>query len=287
MNIRIHRSTIWTMDFDPDPDDGEELELELSHEPVEFLDMYAEKLSDGRILVGYLSRDDDCPHPLDDCDGMGRIYDYKYHEREWKEAVGLHYDSGDRDQDALNELAYQLWPNRTDKDWDDVLRDPQADVTRDNIKRPYRRKWDAIRARQVANGDFGDPDGVVLDRYEHGGVVYHVGYNSNFVDRQWDCSYGGAVWVPDNYLRIAEAKDLVGEERQKKMREWAGQAVEVMNEWMSGACYGVVVELFDAEGEPIDSEYDACWGYIGSDHAEEELKRQIEWHREHYAKESA
>jgi len=57
--------------------------------------------------------------------------------------------------------------------------------------------------------------------------------------------------------------------------ELAEQALEEYNAWLSGDCYGICVEVYeiDAEGEQgkMISD-DACWGFIGSDFAEEELK---------------
>lgn len=66
--------------------------------------------------------------------------------------------------------------------------------------------------------------------------------------------------------------------RRRAARELAAQAVEEYNSWLSGDCYGCVVETFknvaepgeDPKWEQVDS--DACWGYVGSDWAQKVLR---------------
>jgi hypothetical protein len=57
------------------------------------------------------------------------------------------------------------------------------------------------------------------------------------------------------------------------MLECARQALEEYNAWLSGECYGVVVEWFK-DGEQVD--HDACWGHVGTDYAETELETTFE-----------
>jgi hypothetical protein len=52
-------------------------------------------------------------------------------------------------------------------------------------------------------------------------------------------------------------------------------AVEEYNKWLSGDCWGVCVEVFDAKGEPVEDEQDSCWGYIGESYAIEERDGRI------------
>ena len=118
-----------------------------------------------------------------------------------------------------------------------------------------------------------DPDAVLLDVYEHGGRVYHVGYNSNFPDRQWDCAMGGAVWVPDDVLR-QEVKGLSPKARAAEMVKFAQQCVEVVNQYHGGKVYDIWIQKHDADGSMLD--YDVCGGYFGSKYAEGELASQVE-----------
>ena len=117
-----------------------------------------------------------------------------------------------------------------------------------------------------------DPDAVLLDVYEHGGRVYHVGYNANFPDRQWDCAYGGAVWVPDDVLR-EQVKGFSPKKRAAEMRKFAEQCVEVVNQYHSGDVYDIWIQKHDEDGAMLD--YDVCGGYFGHKYAEEELASQV------------
>lgn len=60
----------------------------------------------------------------------------------------------------------------------------------------------------------------------------------------------------------------------RAMYELAGQALEQYNAWLSGDCYGCVMQRFQRqEDDSWESvEDDACWGFVGSDYAEEVLK---------------
>lgn len=49
--------------------------------------------------------------------------------------------------------------------------------------------------RALAAGSIGNPLAVLLDIYEHGGVVYSV--TGGGMQCRWDTTRGGAVWVPD------------------------------------------------------------------------------------------
>lgn len=279
---------------------GDLVSLELRLEPI--FDVDVRELDDGTFIVGYLAGDDDCPSP-EDCDGAGKIgtsnqRDARELNEVYQEALGLTSDWSRKvtEVDVIDELAYEL-----DRDVDSLLRErpPEYQITdyrssqqwrehdereaerrpqRKWLKLPYRRRFDALMAEHRKNGDFGDPDAVLLDVYEHGGRVYHVGYNPSFPDRQWDCAYGGAVWVPDDALR-QEVEGLSPKKRRAKMLEYAERLVESMNDWMNGGCYIVVTQRNDAEGNLI--EHDDCGGYIGHKWAEEELEGQIKWMLEH------
>lgn len=67
--------------------------------------------------------------------------------------------------------------------------------------------------------------------------------------------------------------------RDKATLELAECAVEQYNAWSSGDCYGVVTQVHDKNGDMI--EQDACWGFIGSDYAKEELAGRVKYEVEH------
>lgn len=58
--------------------------------------------------------------------------------------------------------------------------------------------------------------------------------------------------------------------REQMSRIYCKQFLDTYNDIISGNIYGCVVETFNLDGEQIDE--DACWGFIGSEHAEGSLK---------------
>jgi hypothetical protein len=85
-----------------------------------------------------------------------------------------------------------------------------------------------------------------LEAYIHSGVVLVLSHEGNFVDRQWDVSQLGAVFVSK-----AEWKD------RANAKKAAQGLVKTWNDCLSGNVYGFIVK--DERGETLDS----CWGYIG------------------------
>ena len=60
--------------------------------------------------------------------------------------------------------------------------------------------------------------------------------------------------------------------------KYAAGTLSVYERWCNGDCWGVVVETFIlGAGGYAQHEEDACWGYISSEYAEEELASQIEY----------
>lgn len=137
--------------------------------------------------------------------------------------------------------------------------------------------WDYDTAWALSR-EPGDPDAVLLDRFEHGLCRYSVTSSDGC---RWDTSRGEAVWVPDQCLRDELAKIADPQERYAKAVEFAEQACDVYTDWANGNCYGYVVEqhaIVDDAPDEIEfvEEYDACWGYVGDEYVQEELKRLVE-----------
>ena len=64
-----------------------------------------------------------------------------------------------------------------------------------------------------------------------------------------------------NSLMYAEAK------------RYCQSVIEDYNNWVNGNAYGVVFYVIDRKtGERVEEHDDECWGYLGSDYAEEELE---------------
>lgn len=59
-----------------------------------------------------------------------------------------------------------------------------------------------------------------------------------------------------------------------KAREYCRGVLEEYSAWVNGEVYGVVVYVIDREtGDRIDEHDHECWGFIGSEYAEDELER--------------
>ena len=57
-----------------------------------------------------------------------------------------------------------------------------------------------------------------------------------------------------------------------KAVEYCKGVLEEYNDWRNGNVYGVVCYVIDrSTGRVIKDEEDECWGYLGHEHAEEEL----------------
>jgi hypothetical protein len=68
--------------------------------------------------------------------------------------------------------------------------------------------------------------------------------------------------------------------RRAAAHELADQALDTYNAWLSGECYGCVVEVFtltNPEAEPEDFKWEqasenSCWGFVGQEYAESSLR---------------
>lgn len=68
--------------------------------------------------------------------------------------------------------------------------------------------------------------------------------------------------------------------RERAAEELASEALVCYNDWLSGACYGIVVATYTNAGEGTDPEWEMdaseeCWGFVGSDHAIGSLKEEF------------
>jgi hypothetical protein len=88
---------------------------------------------------------------------------------------------------------------------------------------------------------------------------------------------------------IARLKKKAGEPSEFDGRriatlEFAEAACESYTSWANGDCYGIVIGIYDLEGNLIEDP--TCWGYVGSEWAEEALEEEFESWVKHLAKES-
>lgn len=102
----------------------------------------------------------------------------------------------------------------------------------------------------------------LVDKYEHGLVHYSVANTSNYPDRRWDVSCCAIFVVPED----------VSKERAV---DYANAVLQEYTDWCNGQVFGVCLDIFNKTGNKVDD--NACWGYIGYDHALESLKEEIKF----------
>jgi len=134
----------------------------------------------------------------------------------------------------------------------------------------------------LGRNQYGDPDpditpdrdAVLLDCYEHGGQMWSV--SGGGMQCRWDTARGAGVWVPDDCLRSQlDDDEREGKDRAAQAVIYAKQFLNSYNDIINGNVYGVVIETYDLDGGHTNSDH--CWGYIGSEYAEDELKSQFEY----------
>jgi len=291
------------------------LRAELSFEPsfiMEYVEHKVERAGD-LVIVGYLVDDHDVQNPLEDCDGMGSIFTSHRHygrHREMQKAMGLdsewkldlYLDSVM--QEAHRELMHMM---RTEYQSDFVAFIMECahdlDMSRDEAieyfvqdftgQHPYQEaSWLTVKVNETTDwetlltnawrlcrkvGNAGDPYAVSLDCYDHGGQVWSLAGAG--MQCQFDTARGGGVWVPDDVLRddldeIRKANGL--DAARAKAVEYASQALESYNDWLSGDCYGVVVDVFVAERDRLKRiEESSIWGHIGRRWAEKAMIEEV------------
>lgn len=209
------------------------IDVVLAHSPLDFLNRFSEKVGN-KIVVGYIVDDSDAENPLENMDGEGSIYTAHRHGstlRKFFEAIGrdrngdLDYDSLLEHPEAFKALWTDVAANESEfRGWllEQTTFVDAGDKPEAVYKREAEKLWDrtggcnAIAAaiydfgftskvedqlyrKLVADGKIGDPDAVLLDVYEHSGVVYSV--SGTGMQCQFDTSNGGAVWVPEEFAR--------------------------------------------------------------------------------------
>lgn len=96
--------------------------------------------------------------------------------------------------------------------------------------------------------------------YEHGALTISC---ASFSD-SWDSGTLGLVYMTKEQQ---EETGIATENIEEVLR----QEVATYDQYLTGDVWGYVIE--DEEGNTIDS----CWGYLGSECAEEEARSQAEW----------
>jgi len=95
----------------------------------------------------------------------------------------------------------------------------------------------------------------IVDVYSHGGEHFSIAGTANYPDRQWDVAPACVLAVPPDATNP---------------REWAQGNLDEWNAWCAGDVWGIVSNYVKADGTVVAD--DSCWGFIGSDYAEEAAK---------------
>lgn len=126
-----------------------------------------------------------------------------------------------------------------------------------------------------------DPDVIPLSYFEHGRCMWAVkGALDNTPDFCWDGTSFAGVWIPDDCTRNScpvkpakKGKKVIGGERRQWFEKQAESACEQYTSWANGDCYGHTVVVCDQDGAMLSD--DACWGYVGTEYAEERLQEEF------------
>lgn len=225
-----------------------DLELTFDHRRDKWCDVlkFWRSRSGKHIVVGYLCVDESCDNPLMMCDGNGRILT-KHLDRSFLQHVGR-----DTDGEPLLEECAAIMARLKGVELDGVECDGEA----------LRAMWDEM-SRQ---GKVGTPYARALS------FLNHRGYVESSEGHRWAID---GVWIPDDTL-LEHINSFPEEHRREEAERCFRQALEEHNLWVTGECYGVVVDVFarEARGEPyerMEGTCEAVWGFVGREHAEDSL----------------
>lgn len=109
--------------------------------------------------------------------------------------------------------------------------------------------------------------------YDHSGLRIKIGSFQGLLPQghaEFDSGQVGWIFashkeIKENWSKKKLTKELIAQ-AQKLMES----EVEEYDRYLSGDCWGYVIETED--GETVDS----CWGFIGSEYAEEEMKSALD-----------
>lgn len=95
-----------------------------------------------------------------------------------------------------------------------------------------------------------------LYAYVHSGTVFnHSGF-----DCRWDSVQTGYHYIPKATIRKEWKECRTNEACKKKGEAWMRSALEEWNNYISGNCWGYVIENL-VDGEWVEEH--SCWGFIG------------------------
>lgn len=123
--------------------------------------------------------------------------------------------------------------------------------------------WDEMEDWIIRNKDVG----VILPLYlyDHSGITISTGS----FGCPWDSGQIGFIYATKEQIRKEFNCKLVTKKIREKVEKILLGEVETYDLYVRGEVYGY--KVFDKES---NEEVDSCWGYLGYDHIEEEIKAQ-------------
>lgn len=267
--------------------------LELPYKVSSIMDFHSPAVAivGSSMFVGFLADDTHCQNPLDDCDGMGKIYSAHRHSTthaEMQEALAL--DSNwDKNLDLVDEHSgllrrawiaaakqspeFQLWAERTagrgaaldvayyerraKKLWRDTdgeyIYNQDCIFDFDFTNEVRSEVWKQLRSERL----IGDPDYVLLDCYSHGGEAWSI--SGQGMQCRWDTACGAGVWVPDDSAR---------EEIDRRAPVYAFGCVKNNGSWTRGSgrkrYYAQVDEQFGSFMSPQFNEWHEAFEWLST-----------------------
>ena len=251
-------------------------EFEVSHQPVDGTEPTIEELPNGKVVIGYLADDNTDPQNPRENENLGHMicwhrryklgdkHSHKDSEALWAPILGEEYEKLDEE----SEEECRVWADSH----------PGSGYGTEAF---FKYCDESTKRMRVKVQELLKTKGYVilpLYLYDHSGITMSTGTFSHLDSAGWDWGIVGFIYAgPEDIERIGCKPDRV-EEALK------GEVIEY-DHLLTGQCYGVCVDVFNATGEKIDD--DACWGYLGSSYAEEELAGEVKRAAERHGTEQA
>ncbi len=250
--VKVTRRVSYSTDFD-------DKELELSYE-AEDNSLKVEKLPDGTYMAGYLVQDEDCSNPVDDCDGMGKLLN-KTHRH------------GHDEKELFSEMGLDGYGNISEDDEEPTPPSKYSVLLHYGEHGPGSGHWSVnVAACTVARADLEEAvrksDGLWIPKND---------CDTDEIESRIKTACFHPSWEMEKLE--AEYPELVAKLLPEILIAYVKSCLGPYNEWLSGDCWGVCLDRWDAEGERIEDECDACWGFIGLKCAEDERDDRMEYHR--------
>lgn len=163
--------------------------------------------------------------------------------------IEIYQDVSGYDQDFIQDEALFLTAYHRDFDVsNDIVSKAECQALATGKPEDYGVEKERIKELEKKFWHFG------LEAYIHSGVSLALSYEGNFVDRQWDVSQLGLVFVSKEIAKT-----------RKTAREKARELIELWNHYLSGNVYGFMT-IDEKNGIDIES----IWNFVG-DYEESEI----------------